>query len=228
MSQSDFTPPVNSLPPVVVVLFFAIALPEIAFTLGSAGLIGGPEAVGWRLAALQDYAFSGILFDWMWTNGRWPPEHLQRFVTYAFVHQAFTGTLFATVFVLALGKMVGETMGQVAVVILFFGGSIFGAFAYGLLLDDPTWLIGGFPAAYALIGGYSFLMWLRLDAAGQQQIRAFSLIAMLMGLQLLFGVFFGPSTLWVADLAGFVFGFCASVLLVRGGLARILRSLRRD
>ena len=74
----------------------------------------------------------------------------------------------------------------------------------------------------------SFLMWQRLADTGQQQLRAFSLIAILMGIQLLFGVFFGPNTQWVADLAGFAFGFAASVLLVPGGLARVLYHLRRD
>lgn len=228
MDPTEPTPPVNPLPPVVVLLFAALVLPEVVFTLGATGWVGGPEAIGWRLAAMQDYAFSGDLFDWMWTNGRWMPEHMMRFVTYTFVHTAFTGTIFAAVLVLALGKLVGEAMGQVAVLVLYFGGSIFGALTFGLLLNDPTWLIGGFPAAYSLIGGYSFLMWLRLGAAGQQQLRAFSLIAVLMGIQLLFGAFFGPSTLWVADLAGFVFGFGASVVLVPGGLARVLVSLRRD
>lgn len=222
------SPPVNPLPPVVILLFFAIVLPELAFTLGAQGLVGGPDAVGWRLAAVKEYGFSGDLFDWMLANGRWMPEHLSRFVTYAFVHTAFTATLFAAVLMLALGKLVGEAMGQLAVLILFFGGSIFGAFVYALLLNDPAWLIGGFPGVYGLIGGYSFLMWRRLAETGEQQLRAFSLIAMLMGLQLIWGVFFGPSTEWVADLAGFFFGFGASVLLIPGGLAHVLHHMRRD
>jgi len=228
MNDPLTSPPVNPLPPVVILLFFAIALPELAFTLGAQGWVGGADAVGWRLAAVKDYGFSGDLFDWMVANGRWLPEHLMRFVTYAFVHTSFTSTLFAAVLMLALGKLVGETMGQVAVLVLFFGGSIFGAFVYALLLDDPAWLIGGFPAVYGLIGGYSFLMWRKLASAGEQQLRAFSLIAILMGLQLIWGVFFGPSTEWVADLAGFFFGFAASVVLVPGGLAHVLQHLRRD
>ncbi len=228
MHDPHNTPPVNPLPPVVILLFMAIALPEAMFSLGARGLIGGPEAVGWRLAAVKDYGFSGDLFDWMLANGRWMPEHLIRFVTYAFVHGAFTATLFACVLTLALGKLVGDTMGQIAVLVLFLGGSIFGALIYALLLDDPAWLVGGFPAVYGLIGGYSFLMWKKLVSAGEQQLRAFSLIAMLMGLQLLWGVFFGPSVEWVADLAGFVFGFGASVLLVAGGLTHLLHHLRRN
>jgi membrane associated rhomboid family serine protease len=228
MSDPLNAPPVNPLPPVVVLLFAAIAIPELAFMLGAKGWIGGPEAVGWRLAAVQSYGFSGDIFDWMLDNGRWLPEHLLRFVSYSFVHQGFSSALFAAVLMLALGKLVGETMGQVAVLVLYFGGSIFGALVYALLLDDPAWLVGGFPAVYGLIGGYSFLLWQRLGDAGQQQIRAFSLIAMLLGIQLLFGVFFGPNTQWVADLAGFVFGFAASVLLVPGGLERVIAGLRRD
>lgn len=218
--------PVNPLPPVVVVLFLAMALPEIAFGLGERGLAGGPEAIGWRLAAVQSYAFSGDIFDWMVTNGRWLPEHLLRFLTYPFVNSSFSSALFAAVLLLALGKLVGEVLGQIAVLVLFFGGAIFGALIYGLLLND-NWLVGGFPAVYGLIGGYSFVMWQSLGARGEQQLRAFNLIAMLLGLQLLWGVFFDVGNGWVADLAAFVFGFCASAALVPGGITRLLASLRR-
>ncbi|WP_299402126.1 rhomboid family intramembrane serine protease [uncultured Roseobacter sp.] len=220
--------PVNPLPPVVVILFLAMALPEAAFSLGANGLLGGAEAVGWRLSAVQTYAFSGDIFDWMVSNGRWLPEHLLRFLTYSFVHTSFTSTLFAIVFLLALGKLVGEVMGQVAVLVLFFGSAIFGALIYGLLLNDQTWLVGGFPAVYGLIGGYSFVMWQSLGAKGEQQLRAFTLIAMLMGLQLIWGVFFDVGNGWVADLAGFTFGFGASAALVPGGIARVLAAMRRD
>ena len=63
-------PPVNPLPAVVVILFLVMVIPEIVFSLGARGLMGGPEAIGWRLAAVQDYAFSGDIFDWMMSNGR--------------------------------------------------------------------------------------------------------------------------------------------------------------
>lgn len=228
MSEHHDPSPVNPLPPVVVILFLAIAIPEAAFSLGARGLIGGSEAVGWRLASVQTYAFSGDIFDWMVGNGRWLPEHLLRFVTYSFVHTGFTSTLFAGVLLLALGKLVGETMGQLAVLVLFFGGAAFGALVYGVLLDDPNWLIGGFPAVYGLIGGYSFVMWQSLAARGEEQLRAFSLIAILMGLQLVWGIFFDVGNGWVADLAAFVFGFVASAILVPGGVARVIAALRRD
>lgn len=222
------TPPVNPLPPVVVLLFLAIALPEAAFSLGAAGLVGGPEAVGWRLAAMQDFGFSGDIFDWMVANGRWLPEHLLRLVTYPFVHLGLTHALFAAVLLLAMGKMVGEIMGQLAVVVIFLGAGAFGALVYALLLNDPTWLAGAYPSVYGLIGGYSFVMWQQLAGRGAEQYRAFTLIALLMGLQLFWGIFFDVGLGWVADLAGFVFGFCASTLLVQGGWERLVASLRRE
>lgn len=228
MQDYEDPSPFNALPPVVVILFLALALPEAAFSLGEAGLVGGPQAVGWRLAAIEKYGFSGDIFDWMLANGRWLPEHLMRFVTYPFVHTSFTGTLFAAVFLLALGKMVGEAMGQLTVLVLFVGGGIFGALLYALLLNDPAWLVGGFPATYGLIGGYSFVMWHTLGARGEQQLRAFTLIAMLMGIQLVWGALFGGNNAWLADFFGFAFGLLASTLLVPGGLARVLRALRRQ
>lgn len=219
-------PPVNPLPPVVWALFAAIAGVEALFSLGEAGIVGGPGAVGWRLMALRDFGFSGVAFDWMVGNGLAPLEHTVRFVTYAFVHQSFTGALFAGVLLLALGKLVGEVMGQLAVVIVFFFSAIFGALAFGLLTDG-VWLIGAFPAVYGLIGAYTFLMWQKLAGTGAQSLQAFSLIGFLMGIQLLWAVFFDVGYDWVADLAGFVFGFAVSLVVVPGGMARLRAMVQR-
>ena len=100
--------PVNPLPPVVLALFAAVALPEFAFSLGARGLIGGADAVGWRISAIERFGFSGEILDWMVATRQFPVEHLWRFVTYPFVHAAFSQTLFACVMRLALGKMVAE------------------------------------------------------------------------------------------------------------------------
>ena len=216
------------MPPVVIVLFLLMAGVEAVLSLGEAGLVGGPRAIGWRLDLVRDYGFSGDLFDWMVANGQYPLFELKRLVTYPFIHLGFSHGLFAMVLLLALGKLVGEIMGQVAVAVIFFGSAIVGAAGYALLLNDPVWLAGGYPAVYGLIGGYSFIMWRKLAGQGSAQYRAFSLIAMLMGLQLIWGVLFETGTLWVAELIGFVCGFGLCFLVAPGEWSRLRTRMRRQ
>ncbi|MCE8470804.1 rhomboid family intramembrane serine protease, partial [Rhodovulum sulfidophilum] len=196
-------------------------------SLGARGLVGGPAAVGWRLQAIRDYGFSGQVFDWMLQSGQFPADQMIRFVTYPFVHASLTHAVFVVVFILALGKMVGEVFRAWAVLLVFFGAAIVGALAYGLLLDTPTPLIGGYPAVYGLIGAFTFLMWVRLAGTGPTQYRAFTLIGVLLGIQLLFGLLFGGGFDWVADLAGFCTGFVLSFVVSPGGWARVRAKIRQ-
>ena len=226
MTHDHNAPPLNPIPPVVVALFLIIAGVEIAFFLGSKGLVGGPSAVGWRIALIEKYGFSGDVVKWMLATGRYPAEHVMRFFTYSFLHGAFTSTLFACVMLLALGKMVAEVMGPVRMVVIFFVSAFVGALAYAALPEGQPLLIGAFPAVYGLIGAFTYLLWLRLGALGEQQIRAFSLIGVLLGLQLIFGLFVTVGFYWVAEVVGFVTGFALSVLLVPGGFQHLLNRLR--
>lgn len=220
--------PVNPMPPVVVALFLVIFGVECVFALGGEGLIGGPEAIGWRLAAIQKYAFSGPIFEWMVENDRWSVEQLMRFVTYPFISTSFTHALLVGVILLAMGKMVGEAFGGIATLVVFVVSGAFGALAYAVFLNDSVPLIGGFPPVYGLIGGFTYLLWRKLSSIGAGQLRAFNLIGFLMGIQLLFGLLFDSNNDWVADLAGFVAGFGLSFFLAPGSWARMLRRIRRD
>jgi membrane associated rhomboid family serine protease len=183
--------------------------------------------VGWRLGTLERFAFSAEIFDWMRESGRWPIEHVMRFVSYPFVHASFTHALFAGVMLLALGKMVGEAMGSFAVLLIFFVSAAGGALVYALTVGGSTPLIGAFPAVYGLIGGFTYLLWLRLGQLGEKQVRAFTLIGFLLAIQLIFGLLFGANAEWVADLAGFAIGFVMSTILVPGGWARLIDRLRQ-
>lgn len=227
MSSNPNVSPVNPIPPVVLALVIVIVGIELVFQMGARGFVGGPEAVGWRLSALQRYAFSGDIMDWMLANNRWPMEHVIRFLSYLFVHVGFAHMLFVVVFLLALGKMVGEIFHPLAVLVVFFGSALVGALAYGLILDDPMPLIGGYPAVYGLIGAYTFLLWVRLAATGENQMRAFLLIGLLMGVQLIFGLLFGGGNDWLADLAGFCAGFALSFVVSPGGWGRVMDKLRQ-
>lgn len=228
MSSPESQPAVNPVAPVVVALFLLIIGVEAIFWLGANGVIGGPDAIGWRSLAIQDYAFSDRVFDWMAENGRWLPEHLMRFVTYPFVAPSFTHAIIGAVMLIALGKMVGDNYAGWATLALYIVPCIGGALAYGVLLDTPLFLAGPFVGVYGLIGGYTYIMWVHLGALGQQQIQAFMLIAFLMGAQLLFGLLFGGGPDWLADLAAFVTGLVLAVAVAPGSFGRFLARIRRD
>lgn len=218
--------PINPLPPIVVALALLIFGVELVMQAGARGIAGGPDGIGWRLEAMRAYGFSGPVLDWMIETGRWPLEHLKRFVTYPFIHVNFTHAAFVLVFLLALGKMVGEVFGTFAVLVVFFLSAIVGAAAYGIILDNPTPIVGGYPAVYGLIGSYTFMLWVSLAGTGNTQLRAFTLIGFLMGLQLVFGLIFGSNKDWLADIFGFATGFAVSFLLVPGAWGRIRAKLR--
>lgn len=227
MSDPAFVPPVNKMPPAVLLVFFAIAGVEAALALGNAGIIGGPQAIGWRLALVREWGFSSVMFDQMLASNQWPLRHVARILTYPFIHLSFSHSLFAMVLLLALGKMVAERMGSIAFLALFFASGIGGALTYAMLLNDEVWLVGAYPSVYGLIGGYSFVLWRSLAAKGGPQVQAFALISMLMGLQLIWSIFAEIGNTWVAELAGFTCGFALSFVFAPGEWSKLRARLQQ-
>jgi membrane associated rhomboid family serine protease len=219
--------PINPLPPVVVLLAMIMGAVEIVFQAGESGFVGGPQAVGWRLGAMTDYAFLPAVWQQMIASSTFPPEHLLRYVSYPFIHGDLLHAIFAIVIVLAIGKAVGEVFSTAAFLAAFFGSSIFGALVYGFVVGPNVPLFGGFPGAYGLIGAFTFLLWVNLAAVGANSLRAFTLIGFLMGIQLVFGLLFGAGYDWIADIAGFVAGFLLSFALSPGGWSRLLAKMRQ-
>ena len=220
--------PLNPLPLVV----WALALPMIAMELllsaAGAGLIGGPEGIGWRLQALERFAFSPDLMRYLLETGQYPLDGWHRLVSYPFVHGNLTHVVFVVVILLALGKMVGEVFRWWAVLLIFFASAIVGALVYTLVLPGVRApVIGGYPPVYGLIGGFTFLLWVNLAAVGANKYRAFTLIGFLLGIQLVFGLLFGGGYEWVADLTGFVAGFALSFVVSPGGWGRVLEKVRQ-
>ncbi|QUS34824.1 rhomboid family intramembrane serine protease [Falsirhodobacter algicola] len=219
--------PINPLPWVVWLLALPVIALELVFALGQSGLAGDPASVGWRLEALQRFAYSPPLFRAMWAMGEWPPAQVMRIFLYPFVQGSVTQAVFGTVFLLALGKMVAEAFRPWAVLVVFFGAGIVGALAFTAFPPGNALpLFGAYPPVYGLIGAFTFLLWTRLAGSGTQY-RAFSLIGLLMGVQLLFAALFGGGFEWVADLAGFATGFLLSFVVSPGGLAQIRARLRQ-
>ena len=219
-------PVVNPIPPVVIVLCLIVVLVELVLSAAAAGMIGGPQGIGWRIGALQDYGFSPLVLDRVVTVGDFSFDVVKRFVTYAFVHLSFTQALFSAALLLALGKFVGDVFSSISLLIVFFGAMIFGAIVFGVIAEGPTPLLGIFPAVYGLIGAFTYILWVRLGASGESQLRAFQLIGFLLGLQLVFGLLFGSSLSWVAELAGFTYGFVVSIVVAPGGWTALVAKLR--
>ena len=165
--------------------------------------------------------------DFLWNNQLWD-QFGQRLFGYSFVHYSFTQAIFAIVILLALGKMVAQIFHWGAVALVFFGGATAGALAFWALVpDDRFGLVGGYPGVYGLIGAFSYILWMQLNGTGHNRYRAFQLIGMLLGIQLLFGTLFGGGYEWIADFAGFAFGFLISFVVSPGGVNRLRQSLRQ-
>ncbi|MEL7115753.1 MAG: rhomboid family intramembrane serine protease [Pseudomonadota bacterium] len=225
MSHYDESP-INPLPWSVMLLSLAMVVPELVFQAAENGLINIDNALGWRVDAIARWGFWPEWFDWMVARSLYPLDEVARIFTYSFINTGFMGTVFALVFTLALGKMVGESMSNAAVLVIYLGSATVAALVYWLILNDPFPLVGGITGAYGLIGGYTFLLWLRQVAIGGPQSQAFVLIAVLMGIQLIFGLFFDTGSGWFADLIAFFAGFGLSFLVVPGGFKRLLGFLR--
>lgn len=219
--------PLNPLPVAVWILALPIVATELVLSAGATGLLSNPAAEGWRLDAVQRFGFFPDLMRAMVETGQFPWQGMVRLVSYPLVHGSFTHALMAVVILLALGKMVGEVFRTWAMVLVFLGSALVGALAYLLVPGLSTPLIGAYPAVYGMIGAFTFLLWVNLAAKGANQYRAFSLIGLLLGIQLLFGLLFGGGYEWVADIAGFATGFVLSFVVSPGGWGRVMAKLRR-
>ncbi|WP_282026020.1 rhomboid family intramembrane serine protease [Limimaricola cinnabarinus] len=216
--------PFGTLPPLIVVLALVMAGVEAALSLGATGLVGGPQAIGWRIGAIEGFGFSPAVFDRLAL--RWDWGLASRLLSYPFVHMSLTHALFAVALLLALGKFVGEVLHPLALGLLLLATTLAGALAFGMFVSTNYPLIGAYPAVYGLIGAFTYLMWLQLGRNGANRLAAFRLIGVLLGLQLVFGLMFGADPAWVADAAGFIAGIALSPLLAPGGARGFLARMR--
>jgi membrane associated rhomboid family serine protease len=227
MNTDPNASPLNPLPPIVWALALPIIAMEILFGLGEAGLVGGPAAEGWRLEALQRFAFYPDQMRQMYVIGTYDLQEVLRLLTYSFVHWSVTHAVMVTVILLALGKFVGEVFRWWALLVVFVGSGVIAALGYTVVPWMQTPLVGGYPAVYGLIGAFTFLLWVNLAAVGANKYRAFTMIGFLLAVQLLFGLLFGGGYDWVADIMGFAAGFAISFVVSPGGWARVREKLRQ-
>lgn len=225
--QDRNAPPLNPLPPVVWLLALPMIALEVAFSLGAAGVVGGPQAIGWRNAAIEQFGVWPDYWREQYALGALDFELLARFIAYPFLHISLSQSLFAIVIVLALGKFVGEIFRWWAVLVVFFASAIAGGLVYASIPAIRPPLFGAYPGDYGLIGAFTFLLWVKLAGTGTSQFRAFSMIGFLMVVQLLFGLLFGGGYEWVADFVGFATGFVLSFVVSPGGWRHMVERIRQ-
>lgn len=221
-------PPINPLPAVVWLLILAIAGVEAVLWLGGQGIIGGAQAVGWRLEAMTRFGYSGAVQSIMLENRHFTQQGLMRYGAFSFIHGGPVHAFFVIVLLAALGKFVAEPFGTVRFLAVVVPATLGGAIVFGLALGEHemAWLFGGMPMVFALVGAATWWRWhAAIDTLGRW--RAFGLIGSLMLLRLVIGLLAESGYGWIADLAAFALGFSLSMLLAPGGWAWVRRTLRQ-
>lgn len=220
--------PLNPLPVPVWLVILAVGAIELALWLGGRGLIGGPEAVGWRLAALQRTGFSSSLQVWMLETARFPAMHAARYVTYSFVHTGPLHAFLVVVLLAALGKAYGEAQGNLRLLLVLFLPPALGALVFGLILREHElgWLFGGMAMVFGLLGALSWWRW-RSAATRPAQLRLAGLVGVLLLARLAVGLLVEAGHGWLAEFAAFALGF-ALAAAVAPGRWRALRARLLD
>ena len=219
--------PINPLPGLVWLVILAIAGIELVLWLGGRGILGGAEAVGWRLEALQRYGYSSALQVWMLENASFPALHLVRYPAFSFVHAGPLHALFVVVLIAALGKAYGEAQGGMRLFVVVFLPPVLGAAVFGLVLGEHElgWVFGGMPMVFGLVGGLTWYRW-RVAEDRRAQVTAFGIIGTLLLARLGVGLMVEMGHGWVADLAAFGVGFGLAAAMAPGRWAQIRARLR--
>ncbi len=224
---AQIEPPINPLPWVVWVMVLPMIALEALFSAAEAGLVGGAQGIGWRVASLEQYAVWPAYWRQQAAAGAFDFELLIRFVTYPFLHINPTHAVFAIVILLAMGKYVGDVFRPLSTALVYFASAAIGGVVYASIPSIDLPLMGAYPGDYGLIGAFTFLLWVRLAGTGANQFRAFSMIGFLLAVQLVFGLFFGGGPEWVADISAFVAGFFLSFIASPGGVQRAMDRIRQ-
>lgn len=215
----------QTLPPLVVGLALLLAGVEAVFQLAAHGVLGGREGIGWRMAAMQGWGFSAPLFDQMVVRREFPAADLARFLSYGAMHASLVHALFAIVLLLALGKAVSERFSATATAVVMAAGMVAGALAYWAVLDGRHLLVGAYPAIYGLLGAFTWSLW--IGSKGKARLLAFRLVALLIGLQVVFGLIEESGNIWVAEAGAFLVGFATAFLVAPDGSERLRRARAR-
>ncbi|MCB1359974.1 MAG: rhomboid family intramembrane serine protease [Rhodobacter sp.] len=220
MTDTDLNAaPFNRLPWAVWLLILAVLGVEGVLSLADLGLIGGAQGIGWRISAIQDFAFSSAIQQSMIEGHHYVPRLMMRYVTFSFVAGNLMHALFGAVLIAALGKAVAEAFGNMRFLLVALVVPVAAAILFGLVTaqNQLGWLFGAMPMAFSLVGAFT---WLKVHEAGDdraRRLRAFGLIAMLLLARLAFGLIAEGGPGWIAEFVAFVLAYGLSALILGPG-----------
>lgn len=214
--------PFNPVSPVVLALVGAMVLVELVLQAGERGLVGGPDAIGWRLELVRNFGFHQAVFDHILKGGKIEPKVIWPFLSYLFVPRGFPGLLVSAALILGMGKMISDRFSGVAVLVLFVSCGLAGALVFGVFSAPGGFpLIGAYPVFYGFIGTFTWIRVSDLRAEGNSILPAFSAIGMFVVFRGVFAIIYGLGNDWTADLAGVTTGFLLAYVLAPDGKDRI-------
>lgn len=225
-ADDSYAMPFGPIPALIWLLAALIAGVELLFWAGAQGWIGGVDAAGWRLQAIQRHGMSRAVAEWMLINRQFPLDHLQRLLTYPVVQIGPLQAGLVTLALLALGRVVGEVLRSGRLLVTLGAATLGGALAFGAIPGTATVLIGGFPIMFGLLGAFAGLVVLGAFAVRIRRARALALIGVMLALRLALGLGVEQGVTWVADLTAFAVGAVAAVLARPGGLHALRARIR--
>lgn len=213
------------LPPLVWALLLALGAVELTFWAGAQGLVGGAQAPGWRLLAVERFGFAAPVQHWMVATRQAPPEHLLRYLSYPLIHAGPAHAALSAVLLAALGTFTARHHGQGALALLLMLPGALGAAAFGALTDGPGWLLGATPTVLALVGAWTLAQW-RKASNPRARLAALGLIGSFILARLALGLLVETAATWIAELTAFAAGLILAAALTPGTLRRALARLR--
>lgn len=211
--------PFNPVPPAALIVTAAILLIEAVLQLGQHGLIGGAEAVGWRIEMIQDFAFFDSVWERMLVSHQVRPEWIWPFFTYTFVSPSPVMAMIGAAMVISIGTHLIREYSTAAFVIVFAISTSLAALIFGLFSASPQPLMGPFPAMFGLLGLYSWNLWVEAKRKGRPPWGAFRMAGFLLAFQGLRWLIFGHGKELISEIAALFIGFAMGLVLTPEGRA---------
>lgn len=223
-TPADTQTVVNALPWSVTVFVIPMILVEIYIQGAEASLWGSFSA---RFDMIRMIGFMPDAFETAYSSARWVPEVYMRMLTFIFIQPNFLSAIFGVVMLLAIGKFVGETLGNAACLVLILAGAVSGTLLHTYVLGSSAPLIGVFTVVYCLLGAFTWVLYLRANGDFRLRLRAFRLVTILFIINIVFMLINGLNQFWITEFASMFLGFGIAIAMGSSGLRNLLQRIRR-